>query len=194
MANWRVDVTVSFEITSDEIEDFGDFRSMRPGARNDLLVERVFLDTYGREHLDRLLDFDLLRRATPEFRSVDRRNPDGSVVRNPDGTAVVDLIEAKSPVFWRTNGTTIKSGTDGELVRPSEFRSVAVTLANADVGRVIRIRGGQTPLASRGHYLIIGRNGPNSVTVDGVLPTAATGLNFDIDERAEILATLLSRP
>ena len=91
------------------------------------------------------------------------------------------------------NGTTVKSGTDGELVLPSEFRSNGVTLANADVGRVIRISAGQTPLAARGHYRIISRNGPNSVNVEGVVPVAGTGLAFDIDEQAEFLAMLVSR-
>lgn len=91
---------------------------------------------------------------------------------------------------WSVNGATIKSGTDGEFILPNEFRSNAVTLANADVGRVIRIPAGQTPLATRGHYLITVRNGPNSVNVDGVLPVAATGLTFDINEPAEFLAVL----
>jgi len=164
MANWRVNINISFEITSDEIDEWEFFLANRNGPKADLLTERVFLDSFiGRDRIDSILQFDLLRRA----------------------------LDVHSQ--WTINGTNRKSGTDGELVLPNEFRSNAVTLAVADVGRVIRVNPGQSPPATRGHYLITARNGPNSVDVDGVLPVAATGLNFEInDNDAEFLATLLS--
>lgn len=166
MANWRVDIDISFEIDSDEIEDWEFFLANRNGPKADLLTERVFLDSFiGRNRIDAMLQFDLLRRSL----GVDSQ--------------------------WTINGTNVKSGSDGELVLPSEFRSDAVFLADADIGRVIRIGPGQTPPATRGHYLITSRNGPNSVNVDGVLPIAGDGLDFEINENdAEFLATLLSKP
>jgi len=161
MTTWRIEVNLSFDITSDELDQLIEFSNIRGGPRGNLLSERIALDArMGRERLDHLISQQLAVR--PSHRII-------------------------------TNGANVKSGVDGEFVLPSTFRSNATALTNADVGRVIRIPAGQSPLATRGHYRIISRSGPNQVIVEGVLPVAATNLTFDIDEQAEFLAMLMSR-
>jgi len=171
MATWRIDINISQNISTADIDAFRFFRDMLndEGPRS-TLNERIFIDRrLAQEFADQFLQWILTQRHIP--------------TPNNHGSFTI-------------NGTNVKSGTDGKLVAPSEFRSNAVTLANVDVGRVIRIPGGQGvgKNQARGHYLITARNGPNSVTVDGIVPVNATGLIFEVNEPAEVLSTLISEP
>jgi len=160
MSVWRITLSLTFDITSEDLNSIIEFPVIRNGPNGNLLSERIALDTVmGRDRLDHLIAWK---------------------AANPPGSR------------WSVNGATAKSGVDGEFVLPSTFRSDAVALTNADVGSVIRIPPGQMPPATRGHYKIQSREGPNEVTVEGILPVAATDLTFDIDAQAEFLATLIS--
>lgn len=91
-------------------------------------------------------------------------------------------------------GALVASGTDGRMIEPSEFRSASYSFTQADVGRLIFVPAGQAGfLNARGHYKIIARNGPNSVTVDGVLPRSTTAnLEFQIHEPGDVVVVLVS--
>jgi hypothetical protein len=96
---------------------------------------------------------------------------------------------------WNTRGTQVGGGADGNMVEPSEFRSVSYAFTPADVGRIIFVPAGQAGfLNARGHYKIIAHNGPNSVTIDGILPRATTAnLDFQIHSAGDAVAVLLSK-
>ena len=171
MPTWRVDIRMSIVLDTSDIEAFPFFEDNfddvndGKGTNHSILKERAWLDV------------NLIRQNLDQLLQWDVKT------RTPH------------PPIWKLRGTEVKDGTDGEFVSPNEFRSSAVALANADVGRYIFIPPGQAgKLNARGHYLITARNGPNSVDIDGIIPAVHTGLTFSIHEPTEVIAVLVSDP
>ena len=162
MATWRLDVDISFQMDSSDMEEWPEFVENRPGPQGDLLEDRIFLDIFiGRGWIDKGIRWDL-------------------------------MTNRSTSLTWTINGSSVKGGTDGIMQPPSTFISSGVLLADVDVGRVIQVPAPASPLLARGHYLIASRTNNNIVTIDGIFPTSASAVTFQINEPAEFLATLLS--
>ena len=166
MAQWRIDINYNFLIDSDGLDDeLFSYQPNRDGVKGDLLAERIMLDTFiVRDSLDVSLRFDLVHNL-----GIDNS--------------------------WALRGVQVGSGIDGNMNEPSEFRSQSYAFTTADVGRIIFVPAGQAGfLNARGHYKIIARTGPNSVTIDGVLPRGTTAnLDFQIHEPGDAIAVLVSK-
>ncbi len=89
-------------------------------------------------------------------------------------------VSARPAAVFDTTGTIVRSGTDGELAGTNEFRSATASFTAGDVGRMICVDApGEL---AHGQYMITAVNAADSVSVEGVVPTAATGLAFEVCE------------
>lgn len=156
---------LAFTITSDDIAAYSnfDYNMVALGPRREIHAERQWLESMCREEPDILIGWHLSKQ------------------------------QANNALSLRQGPNPIVSGTDGEFdVATNEFRTIAVALSNARMGKMVEITAANSPPVVRGFYRLLTRVTGDRAIIDGIVPTNATGLIFNIWEPGDMSVVLES--
>ena len=156
---------LAFTITSDDIAAYPnfDYNMTAIGPRRAIHAERQWLEDMCRDKPDILIGWHL---------------------STQQGNHKLSLRQGPNPIV---------SGTDGEFdVATNQFRSAAVALSNARMGKMVEITAANTPPLVRGFYRLLTRVTGSRAVIDGIVPTNATGLIFNIWEPGDMSIVLES--